>query len=585
MRKFNPLIENYGFVYELNSGEEFYTLSLETNKTKAVGFASLKKWFDLQTSENDVVIQMGDQSNTRLITRHLLTIPLKASGQTYSGNFIMEVIVRNYKIDLTFIIAKLKREKEPFAPFDLSYISYIEEDMRGGLYPAERLLYDLGLYFNGIAMDIKEYIKNSSNANVIEIRTLIDLRKLSEEKKYWKQGYHFLQMADIDASETIQWNDGAGFCPIGDNDTDFEADYDGGGYTISGININRKKKNGVGIFGCINKSNITNVKLTNAYIWGNCWVGAVVGANTLGNINNCSSSGLVLGTASVGGLIGENGGSLKNCFSTTKAVANEQSAGGLVGHNNKGLIELCKANSEVVSTTYAGGLVGYNSGKIFNCSAKGEVFGRIRSGGLIGMNSSSGTISNCYAIGNTFGETCIGGLCGMNYGTINYCYSKGYTEARKDCAGGFVGELTRGQISNCYSTGLVFAAMLAGGFVGTIKEGNLGKCFATGSVEADKFAGCLVGHHASFGSIENCYATGYVKGSYESGGLVAISDNKGQIYHSFWNVETSGMFNSASGEAKTTSEMKNINTYLPDWDFDAIWEMTSGNYPMLKNMP
>ena len=58
-----------------------------------------------------------------------------------------------------------------------------------------------------------------TESNPYLISNLANLRWLSEVSEDWwvstTTRVHFLQTADIDASETIYWNDGRGFRPIG----------------------------------------------------------------------------------------------------------------------------------------------------------------------------------------------------------------------------------------------------------------------------------------------------------------------------------------------------------------------------------
>lgn len=65
--------------------------------------------------------------------------------------------------------------------------------------------------------------------------------------------------ADIDASETVDWNDGRGFKPIGDRDGDdvllpFIGDFDGAGFTIDGLVSNRPDEDYVGLFAFVSDS-------------------------------------------------------------------------------------------------------------------------------------------------------------------------------------------------------------------------------------------------------------------------------------------------------------------------------------------
>jgi len=96
---------------------------------------------------------------------------------------------------------------------------------------------------------------------------------------------------DIDASETRNWNGGLGFDPVGKAVNPFTGSFDGKGYTINNLYINRPDENGVGLFGDARDANIKNVKLSNANITGDECVGALAGFTRRVSITNCSMSG------------------------------------------------------------------------------------------------------------------------------------------------------------------------------------------------------------------------------------------------------------------------------------------------------
>ena len=56
---------------------------------------------------------------------------------------------------------------------------------------------------------------NGSEGSPFEIATLTDLRYLSEHSDGWDK--NFILTANIDASATSGWDNGAGFTPIGNN--------------------------------------------------------------------------------------------------------------------------------------------------------------------------------------------------------------------------------------------------------------------------------------------------------------------------------------------------------------------------------
>jgi hypothetical protein len=233
----------------------------------------------------------------------------------------------------------------------------------------------------------------------------------------------------------------------------------------------------------------------------------------------------------------------------------------------------------------SGGLVGANEGSLTGCYTSGSVNGTEDSdnvGGLAGWNH--GSITGCYSTCSVNGideSDDLGGLVGLNSGSVTDCYAAGSINGSGwDCdrVGGLVG-VNEGSLAGCYSTGSVRSSSRVGGLVGWNQSGSITACYATGSVEGEICVGGLVG--VSLASIVDCYSTGQVKGVGIFGGL--IGDNPGTVIASFWDVETSDCNFSAGGEGKTTSQMKDINTFLDaGWNFDTVWWMPSNSYPRLS---
>ena len=72
-----------------------------------------------------------------------------------------------------------------------------------------------------------------------------------------------------------------------------------------------------------------------------------------------------------------------------------------------------------------------------------------------------------------------------------------------------------------------------------------------------------------------------MNGSVLTGGILAqkISGNTNYLY---WDIETSQVDTSVSGEGKTTIEMKQQATYT-GWDFNEVWSIDEGvDYPRLQ---
>jgi hypothetical protein len=175
---------------------------------------------------------------------------------------------------------------------------------------------------------------DGTEANPFQIATLEDLQQLSTTPADWIADKYFIQTADIDATDTQNWNDGAGFSPIGNYNVNFSGIYNGDGYVINSLYIYRPSTDYVGLFkytyGCI----IESLGLINVNITGNQYVGGLVGKNFYNsNINYCYSTGNVSGAYGVGGLIGSNSeySTISYCHSTGN-VSGTHGVGGLIGY-------------------------------------------------------------------------------------------------------------------------------------------------------------------------------------------------------------------------------------------------------------
>ena len=250
------------------------------------------------------------------------------------------------------------------------------------------------------------------------------------------------------------------------------------------------------------------------------------------------------------------------------------------------------------------GLFGYNKGNIYNLFLENVSIAGF--GGLSGclVAANNGNISNVH----------ISGLVNSTFGP----------------AGGIVGALYSGKIENSSFYGNVLSGSAVGGIVGTCSRCRnvyINNCFSGGSVSGNSEVGGLVGYSGPLKdyNISNSYSLSVVNGTEDNvGGLVGysiarpigvinsyfagkINANAGDyiggiigqsegsanhiIQNSYWDKEISGI-NSACGSencdnslGKTTSEMKNISTFLDaGWDFENIWGINSEineGYPYL----
>ena len=269
--------------------------------------------------------------------------------------------------------------------------------------------------------------------NPYVISTLEELTWLMYSDTAWNKD--FIQAADIDATETNTWEDGSGFRPIGNSSVQFTGNYNGKGYSIANLFINRPAEKFVGFFGNVNGGGtVDSLGVTNVNITGLHYVGGMSGYNN-GTITDCYSTGSV----------------------TSKIFEDYSYTGGLVGDNRRNITN-CYSEATVVSTNgrVVGGLVGYNYGsnaKISNCYSTGNASGWWGVGGLVGYNRNYASIKNAYSTGNASASLKYGGgLAGINYGsaTISISYSKGIPTSGDDKGGLTAFNNYSTYITNCF---------------------------------------------------------------------------------------------------------------------------------------
>jgi len=220
-----------------------------------------------------------------------------------------------------------------------------------------------------------------------QIETLDNLLWLSTTEAVWDSCY-FQQTADIDASDTQIWNDGAGFSPIGLNfDNPFLGNYNGGTHEIDSLHVNRPDEN-IGLFGYTFGADIEALGVTNANITGWYSVGGLMGLSFGSTLIACYASGNVNGYSDIGGLVGcmQNNSTMSDCYATG-SMSGEQNVGGLVGSNKY---------SSFINESYA------------ICSVNGPGV----AGGLVGHMTNNSSITDSYATGSVSGQSTVGGLTG-----------------------------------------------------------------------------------------------------------------------------------------------------------------------------
>jgi Divergent InlB B-repeat domain/The GLUG motif len=187
-------------------------------------------------------------------------------------------------------------------------------------------------------------------------------------------------------------NGGKGWQPIGvDPFNGYVGTFDGRGYEIRDLYINRPDESHVGLFGAISDAGIIKNTGVAANVTGYSSVGGLVGVMMVlvdygpgyGTVSGSYSRGNVVGYSSVGGLVGgmlvskgynddygygTDYGTVSNSYSRS-SVSGSEYVGGLVGtaYANKAVVSDSYFTGSINGDEWAGGLVGWSSlGAVYN---------------------------------------------------------------------------------------------------------------------------------------------------------------------------------------------------------------------------
>ena len=244
---------------------------------------------------------------------------------------------------------------------------------------------------------------------------------------------HFIQSENIDLSAHVWQPIGIYYDRSGTQTQHyFSGNYDGGGYTVSGINTpagDTFAYSYQGLFGYVYSSSssypvtIQNIGITNSFIQGYQNVGGVVGYAHSTTITNCYNAGSVSGSGDyVGGVVGYTYGyssgdttPISNCYNTgnvTSTATSSSNVGGVAGAASNTNISKCYNTGSISGGDRVGGITGHyfdggctNMRAVFN---RGDVTGAEYVGGISG--SGGGKILQAYNTGTVSGTDYVGGI-------------------------------------------------------------------------------------------------------------------------------------------------------------------------------
>ena len=414
-----------------------------------------------------------------------------------------------------------------------------------------------------------EFKGDGSAANPYQLSTLEDLVLLSKKVaectetdgdtnfiKVFK-GKNFKLMNDIDMSSYR-------FTPIGHDILHiFAGNLDGNGKTISNLTVKDMTTGYCGLFGRVDSLTVfKDINLVNPDVAGaGMFVGSLVGYSmgTLENINVKGGS-VINYDAATGGIAGS-AYVVKNCHVDGTGV---MGLGGWIG-GLSGEIYVSIDNSDVINskvmgsplTGYSlGGVCGSIYGKGSNIYFMGQADGMtlrandgvgIKAGGIVG-DLAGGTLSNSFAVGSVTG-----------YGS----YSN---------AGGLAGQVMAGSIENCYFRGSVFTnfSRKTGGLVGYVPNKR-----SNGTTAVSSFSNLYVAATVRGEDYQYNKETGTIET------LGTVEENAIEKAENIYFDRQVYNHNSEKYTSLSTAEMTSA-AGLTGFPADK-WVFTANQYPRLKN--
>lgn len=401
-------------------------------------------------------------------------------------------------------------------------------------------------------------------------------------------------MADI--GDTF-WNNGLGWEPVGPNETHSRAfknisgavtaDFNGNGFVISNMYIDRQTRAWLGLFSNMSNNNISNIVFANAGVVGGDAAGILSGALNNTDVSNVRiSSSSVSGIDDVGLLTGHfygSGNTIENINVEGQVSGSSSYAGGVIGwiqtdnylYNSRVPVFLSNIISDVdVSTKYNSGCIAgmVRSAIGTNLTSLCEQVAGRNPGGVFSVLV-YGELDNVYVNSNISGAGYVGGIVGyLENSLINNAYTSEEMQILGSGPAGLIGSMRDSSLSNSVSRAFVSGSSFASG--------------AVTSVDGDN-------------AITNIYSASSLhvtsNGSENKAGLIGVIGNSAavSVTNSYWDIDTTGADVSADGlgEGKSSAVLK-CPTLVGDvacdtsvyenWD-GSIWDFaTSSDYPVLR---
>ena len=285
---------------------------------------------------------------------------------------------------------------------------------------------------------------------------------------------------DIDCSDTVTWNGGRGFMPLGDWDIEapFYGLFDGDHHTISHLAIDSPDENEVGLFSVLIQSSVQNLTIVDSaiisrsnsvessYPYGVGGIAGIMFGSVIRGVEVTSST--VMGANVVGGVVGtvwnyETPLTFDPWYSASNVLysaavnddieslgGSESVAGGVMGMLGYGVADNVYSSSTVSGINNAAGIAGYDGfASLRNSYAAGSVSSTLVSTGMeddlglgglvgsVGFMDVDSSFAVARVINNSDGVPAAGGIAGAQWFIAGFAddYYDGAATGMSSCVG------------------------------------------------------------------------------------------------------------------------------------------------------
>lgn len=383
INQYNLTTETNNSLYGSTTGDGVYNyateVSVEAFPETGYGFSHWESNSDSVSSNNPLIFEILSDSTLTAIFKEQYDITATANpvdGGTVEGT-------GDYLIGETITLAAIPENQFSFSHWSEGGITISNEaEITFTVDGARNMTAQLVPWFAG---------GNGSSENPYQISEPYQLDNVRKFLGSSHSDKYFVLTNDIDMSSYLAeggagYNEGKGWSPIGSNySNSFRGRFDGKGFAIENLWINRPGQTYIGLFGYVYgypSGYIKNIELIDASIHGDYFVGTLAGAIYYSGISNIVAKGTINAQRYyVGGLTGENLCTISNCFIDVDVSSGSSSSIGAVIGRMRGNIVNTISIGSVAGNTSRGLTGSYSEGSVINSYWDIETSGQTSSAG------------------------------------------------------------------------------------------------------------------------------------------------------------------------------------------------------------